>query len=107
MLPKHMIWDVGHRRLITGYESLRMIGFSPAALDLDLLDEAGITDGHLKELAGNAFAGQVVVALLLAVFAYWPCHSSEQLGERANHQIAPEPESDHDAEFLSTLSSII
>ena len=72
MLPKHMIWDVELKRLVLGYESMRMIGFDDIDLPIKDLEAANITDTQLKELAGTSFTGQIVMALLLSTLANLP-----------------------------------
>ena len=63
-------------RLLTGYESMRMIGIPDAAMDQFLnydhgLDAASV-DALLYDLGGNAFSGGVVMALFLGSFVAIP-----------------------------------
>lgn len=75
MLPRHSIWDMNRKRLVSGLESLLIIGFDEADLDVARLRELEITDSSMKDLAGNAFTGQVVLALLIALFGNLPSKS--------------------------------
>jgi hypothetical protein len=72
MLPGHKIWDFNKKRLVLGYDSMLIVGFESRALSSKVLQKEEISDKDLKELAGNAFSGQVVVGCLLSIFACWP-----------------------------------
>ena len=68
-LPNNVMWSIALKRPISGMESLAVIGFDPSDLDVEVLSKHKVSDTLMRELGGNAFTGQVVAALLLALLA--------------------------------------
>ena len=104
MLPKHLLWDYSRARLVTGLESMMIIGFPRESLKNAL--EHGFTDANLKELAGNAFTGQVVAAVLLSLIASIPLNWVQSLSESAASSVETEISED-DAEGEAELLEVI
>ena len=74
MMPKCMVWDTKLARLISGWEGLRFIGFDKRMLDFEKLESLNFTDSNMEDLAGNAFAGHIVTAILLSCIVHLPWH---------------------------------
>ena len=74
MLPGHMIWVESQQRLLTGEEALIMQGFPILRLQAKVvsLPEEVSTQGFLRDLAGNAMAFPVVLAIFQAGLASLP-----------------------------------
>ena len=104
MLPNHKIWDYSKHRLVTGLESMMVIGFDRRDIDQELLAANNIKDHHLRELAGNAFTGQIIGGLLLSLFAALPLEWLKSLPALPPEDIAAEPISEEDeAEVLNAI----
>ena len=70
LLPggKQFVLDaVGGPRLVCGADSLMMIGFSRNVVER--ADRAGFSQHFMADLAGNAFAGPIPVAIMLSIVA--------------------------------------
>ena len=72
MLPSQKVWIWSsrpcHNRLMTGREAMRLQGYPLDAMNL----EKEISDPQMQDLAGNAFASPIIMALLLGVYSHLP-----------------------------------
>ena len=58
-------------RFMLGFESLRLQGFPTEVMDKFPMEEQ-CTDPQMQDMAGNAFPGTVVLAILLSVYKHLP-----------------------------------
>ena len=84
LCPASKWWIVERKRLLTGWESLRLQGFPMQWVEKARADAAdaeqkcvlaaasGPSDPLLADLAGNAFSGPVVQAALIGMLTLWP-----------------------------------
>ena len=69
ILPSSKLWWIPRQRFQIGFESLAIQGF-PIAKRPDLVEK--YDDKFLQDLAGNAFSGTVVVAIMAAIVLFTP-----------------------------------
>eukprot|EP00435_Cladocopium_sp_Y103_P046505 s1908_g13.t1 len=82
MLPGQLLWVESQKRILTGYEALIYQGFPiiPYLAKARSLPEPCNTQGFLTDIAGNAMAFPVVLAIFQATLASVPwlaAHDSE------------------------------
>ena len=66
-----------------------------------------ISDTLMKELAGNAFQGQVIGAMILAVFANLDKKYLEALAARPRPAPAPAPAPSEDSGSLDAICAVV
>ena len=75
-------------RLMLGFESLRLQGFPTEVMDKFPMEEQ-CTDPQLQDMAGNAFPGTVVLAILLGMYKHLPprvsCVEPQQVSHDMGH----------------------
>ncbi|CAK9071499.1 unnamed protein product, partial [Durusdinium trenchii] len=76
ILPRSIAWSFAKQRPLLGRELLRCQGHS---YDHDFL--SSFTESQLGNLAGNAFAGNVIVAVVLAVMCSLRYSSESEMSE--------------------------
>lgn len=76
LIPGNKVWmffDDREQRPMYGIEQMMLTGFPLKMLE-DALDAGAATDPLYKDMAGNAFTGSVVTAVLVAVL----CHTTDE-----------------------------
>ena len=98
MLPQQLLWTESQARLVTGVEALIMQGF-PILLLLDNMKATGqetqVSGAFLHDLAGNAMALPVALAILQSGLASIQLTLDEMSSDRSHRSEALEEE-DHD-----------
>ena len=88
ILPGSRFWSLSRQRLVTGVELMALQGLDFVA------DRVEMSSMQLADLAGNAFSGPTVLAVLMsAIFAR---KSSQEIREESNHAAREQEEINND-----------